>query len=104
MAQKVLALREYATNILQRNVIKAMYNSVYSYTKNEHSRVYAEFLECECKSILNYDFGIEKDIIGLPFIKIYSKFRKNDKPIYELVKTEHINDMEHLYIITPLHI
>lgn len=100
MAQKLLALRDYATNILQKNVIKTMYKSVYSYTDNQKKRIYSELLEDECKSIINYQFDIENDIIGLPFLKIHCPMRIHDKPVREQIKTGmEILEMDHTKII-----
>jgi hypothetical protein len=112
MAHKLLALRDYATNILQKNVIKTMYSNVYSYTDNQKKRIYSELLEDECKSIINYQFCVENDIIGLPtlweacpngalpFLKIHCPMRIKDKPIVTQIKTGmEILDMDHTKII-----
>lgn len=112
MAHKLLALRDYATNILQRNVIKTMYSNVYSYTDNQKKRIYSDLLEDEYKSIINYQFCVENDIIGLPtkweacpngalpFFKTHCPMRIKDKPIVTQIKTGmEILDMDHTKII-----
>lgn len=100
MALKLLALRDYATNILQKNVIKTMYSNVYSYTDNQKKRIYSELLEDECKAIINYQFCVENDIIGLPFLKTYFPMRIKDKPVIGQIKTGmEILEMDHTKII-----
>jgi hypothetical protein len=83
MAQTLMVLREYASNELQRNVIKSLYKGVTAFTKLQTRRVYADLLEAECKSIMNYEFDLSRNNI-----RVFTSTRKFVEPIHEIVKID----------------
>lgn len=93
MAAKLLTLREYASTVLQDNVLKALHAGVTKYTASQQRRVFMELIEGECKSIMNYEFKVEDQ-----YLKIYCD-TKNHTPVWEKVECNRLADFDHLPII-----
>lgn len=93
MSAKLLILREYASTVLQVNVLKALHTGVTKYTASQQRRVFMELMEGECKSIMNYDFKVEDQ-----YLKIFSDTTKHT-PVWEKVVCNHLADFDHHPII-----
>jgi hypothetical protein len=87
MTTKLLFLRQYASNELQKNVIKSLYDGISNLTFNQKNRVFSELLFDQCQAIMNYHFEVKNTEI-----KIFSKYRIGVNPISNGINVKYLSD------------